>query len=317
MSGMPCSLGMHQHTEGTGHRVDLENHKLEEEDVAELVHKVAIVTDSTSSLTQAMGQEYGIRVVPIYLTFETQTYRDGVDLDAELFYRLLRGSRQLPTTSQPSVVDFVQVYTALSKQAEAIVSIHLSHKMSATLDSALAAAKQLPDVPIHVIDSRSTSMGLGLMAIAAARAAAAGQDAAGVVRLVEGLIPKMNVIFTVETLEYLRKGGRIGGASALLGVALSIKPVLYVRDGLVEPLEKPRTRKRAVQRVLERMAERVGPHEAVHAAVVHCAASGEAQFLAEQVAARFHCVELLTAEAGPIIGTHAGPGTLGVAFYTA
>jgi DegV family protein with EDD domain len=264
-----------------------------------------------------MGQEYGVHVVPMYVIFGTQTYHDGVDLDAELFYRLLRGNKQLPTTSQPTVADFVQMYTELSHQAEAIVSIHLSHKMSATLDSALVASKELPDVPIHVIDSRSTSMDLGLIAIAGARAAAAGQDAAEVVRLVEGLLPKMNIFFTVETLEYLHKGGRIGGATALLGSALRIKPVLHVRDGRVEPLEKPRTRKRAMGRVLDLMAERVGASEAVHAAVLHCNVPDEAQALAEQVAARFHCVELLTAEAGPIIGTHCGPGTLGVAFYTA
>ena len=279
--------------------------------------KVAIVTDSTSSLTQAMGQEYGVHVMPMYVMFGTQTYRDGVDLDAESFYRLLRGNKQLPTTSTPTVADFLQMYTELSHQAEAIVSIHVSPKMSATLDSALVASKELPDVPIHVIDSRSTSMDLGLIAIAAARAAAAGQDATEVVRLVEGLIPKTSIFFTVETLEYLRKGGRIGGATALLGSALSIKPVLYVRDGQVEPLEKPRTRKRAIGRVLDLMAERVGSSEAVHAAVLQCDVPNEAQALAEQVAARFHCVELLTTEAGPIIGTHCGPGTLGVAFYTA
>jgi DegV family protein with EDD domain len=289
----------------------------EKKAMSEPKRKVAVVTDGTSSLTQAMGQEYGIHVVPMYVIFGTQTYRDGVDLDAELFYRLLRGSKQLPTTSQPTVADFVQTYTELSHQAEAIVSIHLSPKMSATLDSAQAASQELPDVPIHVIDSRSVSMGLGLMAIAAARAAAAGQGATEVVRLVEGLIPKMNIFFTVETLEYLHKGGRIGGATALLGSALSIKPVLYVNDGQVEPLEKPRTRKRAIGRVLDLIAERVGSSEAVHVAVLQCDVPNEAQTLAEQVAARFHCMELLTTEAGPIIGTHAGPGTLGVAFYTA
>jgi DegV family protein with EDD domain len=278
--------------------------------------KVAVVTDGTSSMTQAMGQEHGLYVVPIYVMFGTQTYRDGVDLDAELFYRLLRGNKQLPTTSQPTVADFLQVYTELSDQVEAIVSIHVSPKMSATLDSALAASRELPDVPIHVIDSRSVSMGLGMMAIAAARAAAAGQDATEVVRLVEGLIPKMNIFFTVETLEYLHRGGRIGGATALLGSALSIKPVLYVKDGQVEPLEKPRTRKRAIGRLLDLMAERVEASEAVHATVLQCDVPDDAQALAEQVAARFHCVELLTAEAGPIIGTHAGPGTLGLVFYT-
>jgi len=278
--------------------------------------KVAIVTDSTSSLTQAMGQERGIRVVPTSVAFGTQTYHDGIDLDADLFYRLLSRSKRLPTTSQPTAADFVRTYSALSEQAEAIVSIHISHEMSATLDSALSARRELPHVPIYVIDSRSVSMGLGLMAIAAARAAAAGQDAASVVRLVEELIPKMNIIFTVETLEYLHKGGRIGGAAALVGSMLSIKPVLYVRDGRIEPLEKPRTRRRAIERVFDLMAERVALSKAVHAAVFHCAAPDAARSLAEQLAFRCPCKELLTVEAGPIIGTHAGPGTLGVAFYT-
>ncbi len=279
--------------------------------------KVAIVTDSTSSLTQAMGQERGIHVVPTHVAFGTQIYRDGIDLDADLFYRLLRESKRLPTTSQPTAADFVQAYSALSAQAEAIVSIHISHKMSATLDSALSARRELPHVPIYVIDSRSVSIGLGLMAIAAARAAAVGQDAATVVRLVEELIPKMNLIFTVETLEYLHKGGRIGGAAALAGFALNIKPVLYVKDGRIEPLEKPRTRRRAIERMLELVAEQAGASRLMHAAVFHCAAPDAAQNLAEQLAFRYECKGLLTVEAGPIIGTHAGPGTLGVAFYTA
>lgn len=277
--------------------------------------KVAVVTHSTSSLTQTMGQEYGLHIVPIYVTFGSQTYRDGIDLDAAAFYHLLRDSKRLPTTAQPTPADFVQAYTALAKQAEAIVSIHLSALMSATVESARIASQQLSGVPIHVIDSRSVSMGLGLLPIAAARAAAAGQTAAEVVRLVEGLIPKMNLIFTVETLEYLQKGGRIGGATAFLGSVLDIKPVLYMKDGRVEPLERQRTRKRAVKRLLELMAERVGSSAAVHVAVLHCAAAEEARDLAREVAVRFQCAELLMAEAGPIIGTHAGPGTVGLAFY--
>jgi len=279
--------------------------------------KAVVVTDGTSSLTQQMGQKYGLSVVPIYVTFGTQTYRDGIDLDAGLFYRMLRSSKQLPITSQPTVADFVQTYTALSEQAQAIVSIHPSIKMSATVDSARAARKELPDVPIHVIDTHSVSMGLGLIAIAAARAAEAGHDASEIVRLVEELIPKVNIIFTVETLEYLHKGGRIGGATALIGAALNIKPILHVQDGQVEPLEKPRTRKRAIGRMLDLMAERIGTAEAVHVSILHCAVTDEAQALAKRLAAEFPCVELLTAEAGPVIGTHAGPGTLGVVFYTA
>jgi len=284
--------------------------------MSETKSKVAIVTDVSSSLTSAVAREHGIYMVPVPMIFGTRQYHVGVDLDTETFYRLLRSNGRLPTTSQSTAADFVQAYTTLSKQAETIVSIHISQQMSGMLDSARAACGELPDVPIRVIDSRSVTLGLGLLALAAARAAAAGQDADEVCQLVEKLIPKMNVIFTVDTLEYLRKGGRIGGAAALLGLALSIKPVLQVKDGRIEPLEKPRTRARAVSRLLDLVAERVSPTERVHAAIFHCVALDEAQQLAEQVQARVNCADLFITEAGPIIGTHAGPGTLGVAFCT-
>jgi len=267
-------------------------------------------------MTQEMGQEYGVHVVPIHIFFGTEAHRDGIDLHAEQFYQKLNGSKQMPTTSQPTAADFLACYKQLVGQVEAIVSIHASKKVSATVDSARAASKELPDVPIHVIDCQTLSMGQGLIVIAAARAAAAGMDAEQIVQLVEGLIPKTKVLFTVETLEYLRRGGRIGGATALLGTALKIKPVLHIKDGQVEPLEKPRTRKRAVGRLLDLMAEQIGSADNVHAAVLHCYASEDAAQLAEQLATRFNCAELLTAEAGPTIGAHGGPGTLGVTFYT-
>ncbi len=281
-----------------------------------MTNKVAIVTDAISSMSQAMGQEYGVHVMPVYIMFGTDTYRDGIDLDSDEFYRLLRSNGQLPTTSQPTVADFIKLYTELSQQAEAIVSIHASKKVSATVDSARAACKELPDVPIHVIDCNTLTMAQGHVAIAAARAADEGQSAEEIVQLVENLAPQTNVIFAVETLEYLRKGGRIGTATALLGSALRVKPVLHIEDGQVAPLEKPRTKKRAIERVLDLMAERVGTAGSVNAAVIHCDAPDEAQRLTERLSARFDCQELITAEAGSVIGTHAGPGTLGVTFYT-
>jgi DegV family protein with EDD domain len=277
--------------------------------------RVAIVSDSTSSLSPAMGEQYGVHIMPIYVTFGTQTYRDGVDLGADEFYRLLQHSSQPPTTAQPTVADFVQVYTALAEQVEAIVSIHASIKMTATADAARAATKALPDVPIHVIDTQTVSMGLGLLAIAAAHAAAAGQDAAQVVEMVERLIPKVNLLFTVNTMEYLYRGGRIGGATALIGTVLNIKPILQIINGQVEPVERPRTRKRALERLLDLVGTRVGEGKEIHAAVLHCNAAGDAEELAGRVAARFSCRELITSEAGPTIGTHGGPGTVGVVFY--
>ena len=277
--------------------------------------KVAVVTDSTSSLTQAMGRTLGIQVVPLYLLSEGQLYRDGVDLDSASFYKRLRAKECLPTTSRPSVDDFLRVYQSLSQQVDAIVSIHLSHEMSGTLDSALSASRQLPGLPIHVIDSRSMSMGLGLLVMAAARACAAGMEAQAIVRLVEGLIPRMNNLFTIDSLDYLHRGGRIGGAATLRGSVLDIKPVLYVKDGRIELLERQRTRQRAIERIIHLMGEHIGTGKRVSAAVFHCAALAEAQELARQVKAQFNGLEPLIAETGLVIGTHLGLGALGLAFY--
>jgi len=276
--------------------------------------KVAIVTDGASSLTPAMGKEYGLDVAPVYVTFNGETYLSGVNLDAAEFYRLLRANKKLPTTAQPTAQDFIDIYTKLAEEVDEIVTVVISHHMSATLQSALMAQEQFKTVPVHVIDSESVTLGLGMMAIAAARAAAQGQDARQVVQLLEKIKQSMNVIFTVETLEYLQKGGRIGGATAFLGSALSIKPILYIKDGRIEPLERVRTRKRALARLLELVEEKVGKSEA-HFAVLHCEAGEEARELGEQVKAKFNCAELVIAEAGPVIGTHAGPGTLGLGFY--
>jgi len=282
---------------------------------------VKIVTDGTSSLTPEMGLEYGVQVVPLYVMFGEQTYVDGVDLSSAEFYRLLRESPRLPTTSQPTAEDFTKAYTAVwgsmpEGEGNVIVSVHASVKMSATVNSARAAAKQLPEMDIRIIDSQSISMGLGLMAIAAARAAKEGQSADDIVQLIEKLMQELHVVFTVDTLEYLHKGGRIGGASALVGSLLNIKPILVLEGGQVEPLEKQRSRRRAVRRVLELVAEGVGSSECVHAAVLHCDAPDAAQDVIDQVAEQFNCVELFAAETGPTIGTHAGPGTVGVAYYT-
>ena len=277
--------------------------------------KVAVVTDGASSLTPAQGLEYGVHVAPVYVNFPDKTYLAGVDLDAGEFYRLLRASKNLPSTAQPTAQDFVDLYSKLAKEADEIVTVVISHHMSATLQSAEMANEQFKDAPVHIVNSESVSLGLGMMAIAAARAASEGQDAQQVVQLVEHIKQNTNIFFTVETLEYLHKGGRIGGATAFLGSALSIKPILYVKDGRIEPLERQRTRKRSVARVLELVEERAGSSE-IHAAILHCDVPEEARELGEQVKARCHCAELITMDAGPVIGTHAGPGTLGVAFYT-
>jgi DegV family protein with EDD domain len=168
---------------------------------------------------------------------------------------------------------------------------------------------------VHIIDSESVSLGLGLMTLAAARAAQEGQDAQAVIKLVQELKQKISVIFTVETLEYLYKGGRIGGATAFLGSALNIKPILNIKDGRIEPLEKQRTRKRSISRLLELMEESVGK-QPVHLAILHGNAPEEAYQMEQSIRSRFNCAELITSDMGPVIGVHDGTGTMGLGCYT-
>jgi len=276
--------------------------------------KVAIVTDGACSITPDQGERFGLHIVPVYVIIEDQTYLAGVNLDTDEFYRLLRSSKNLPTTAQPTAQDFISLYTRLGKDVDEIITIVISHHMSATIQSVEMAMEQYNTVPIHLIDSESVSLGLGLIAIAAARAAAEGMNAQKIIRLAESIKRSIQVIFTVDTLEYLHRGGRIGGATALLGSALNIKPILYIKDGRIEPLERQRTRKKAVNRICELVEEYAGSEE-IHAAVLHCGIPDEAGKFAEQISTQYDCAELHVMDAGPVIGTHAGPGTLGIVFY--
>ena len=278
--------------------------------------KVAIVTDGTCSLSPARGEELGIHIAPIYVTFGDKTYRAGIDLNDAEFYKLLAASKKLPTTAQPTAADFVNIYDKLADEVDEIITVVISHHMSATIQSAEMANEQFKKIPVHIVNSESVSLGLGMMSLAAARAAEQGQDAQTILKLVDNIKQRLNVIFTVKTLEYLHKGGRIGGGTAFLGSALDIKPILYIRNGRIEPLEKQRTRARSLFRLLELMKEKVGD-QPVHVAILHGNAPEEAQQFEHSIKNQFNCVELITSDMGPVIGVHAGPGTLGLVFYTA
>jgi DegV family protein with EDD domain len=276
--------------------------------------KVAVVTDGACSLSPAQGDELGVHIAPVYLTFGERTYRAGVDLSSQEFYELLSASKKLPTTAQPTAEDFVRIFEKLADDVDEIVTVVISHHMSATIQSVEKAKQKFDKVPVYVVDSESVSLGLGIMAIAAARAANQGQDGQSIFELVNSIKQKMNVIFTVRTLEYLHKGGRIGGATAFLGSALDIKPILYITNGRIEPLEKQRTRKRSVGRLVELMSEKVGDSP-VHVAILHGNTSEEADQLARVVRDQFNIVDMIISDMGPVIGVHAGPGTLGLVFY--
>ena len=278
--------------------------------------KIAVVTDSTSDLPHELAEEHGIRIIPQVLIMGTKTWRDGVDIDPPAFYELLQTSPDFPASSQPSVADFREAFEELAKDADGIAAILVSDELSGTINSARMAKESLPDVPIEIVDTRSVSAQLGFIAIAAARAAAAGADLQTVADTARAMIGKVGVYFVVDTLEYLHRGGRIGAAARLFGTALNLKPLLAIKDGMVHPVTKVRSRRKALATLFQLLDEELAGKEGIHMAVLHVAAPEEAARLADQLVERFHPVEMLHTECGPVVGTHAGPGTVGVVYYS-
>ncbi|MGD8598352.1 MAG: DegV family protein, partial [Anaerolineae bacterium] len=271
-------------------------------------------TDSSANVPPQMAEQLDIRVVPIVLALNGHTFRDGVEITAHDVYRWLRDSRHSPTTSAPSVGDFVRTYANAAQEADGIVSIHMSPKLSGTFNAASAASRLVDDVPIEVIGCPSAAMGQGFAVLAAARAAQAGQSLAAARARAEQVAAKVNVLATIGTLEYLHRGGRIGGAAALLGAMLQIKPVLCLTGGDVDVFARPRTQAKAVRAMLDHMARQVNGCQ-VHAAVLHADVPEEAQALRQKLAERFDCAELYVTELTPVMSAHTGPGVLGVVYY--
>jgi DegV family protein with EDD domain len=287
--------------------------------------RIALVTDSSATLSPALIQQYGIHVMPLYIHFGTEVLRDGQDMTPDEFIDRLQRSSTLPTTSQPSAGDFLEVYRNLFQGADAIISIHISTGLSGTVASALGARQMLVDEAaergveppvIHVVDSTVVSVGLELLVTAAARAIEAGESVETVLRIVQNLIAHIRVIFLVDTLEYLHKGGRIGGASALLGSVLQVKPILHFADGRIDVLERVRTAKKAKQRLLAIIEEEAGRDATLHAAITHVSAPGEAQRFRQEMTGCFDCQELFISDLSPAVSVHVGPGAVGIGFYS-
>jgi DegV family protein with EDD domain len=275
---------------------------------------VRIVTDSTADLTKEQQQAAGITVVPLNVHFGDQVFRDHVDLTADEFFRRLKASAQLPRTSQPAVGVFEEAYRTLRQNGDEIVSVHLSSKVSGTYNSALMAAKAVDEGTIDVVDSLSTSMALGFLALEGASLARAGKDRATIAERLRALVPKARVICAVDTLTYLERGGRIGKARALLGSLLNVKPILELKDGEVVPIGRARGRPQALSRLVE-LLERDG--KVSQLAIMHGAASADAEQLRERVAASYPGLDILLTEIGAVLGTHTGPGVIGFTYLVA
>lgn len=276
--------------------------------------RVAVVTDSSASLPPSLAKDLGIHVVPIVLALNGHSLLDGVDITPGQLYGLLRETRHIPTTSAPSVGDFLRVYATVAETASGIVSIHMSTKLSATHNSAWAASQLVDGVPIRVLDSQTAAMGQGFVVLEAARAAAEGADLETVVARAEAVASRIHLLASIDTLEYLHRGGRIGGAAMLVGTVLQIKPILYLADGRVDVFAKPRTKSKAVRVMLRQLAEQANGRP-LHVAVFHADAPDDAEELRESIARQFDCAELYVTEMTPVMGAHTGPGVLGLAFY--
>ena len=274
---------------------------------------VAVVTDSTAYLPSELVEGYGIHVVPLYVVLPGRSGREGVDIGPGDVARALSVRGQTVSTSRPTTGDFVAVYRrALDSGADQLVSVHLSGELSGTSDAARLAAAQVGEHLVTVVDSRSAAMGCGFSVLAAARSAAAGADGAEVAETARQTAAQTSTFFVVDTLEHLRRGGRIGAAAAVLGSALAVKPILHVHDGRVVPLEKVRTAARANSRLVQRAVEAAGDGP-VSVAVHHLAAAERAERLAAELRERLPALrELHVSELGAAIGAHVGPGAVGV-----
>ena len=272
---------------------------------------VAVVTDSTAYLPAELVVEHGIDVVPLQVVIGGQSHDEGGETSSRSVTEALRSWKPV-TTSRPGPAAFAAAFErAAASGATGVVSVHLSSQMSGTVESAQLAAKEAP-LRVEVVDSRSLGMGLGFAVLAAARAAAAGGSVDDVAQVARDRAEASSSVFYVDTLEYLRRGGRIGPAAALLGSAFAVKPLLHLVDGHIEPLEKVRTSARAIARLEELAVERAGPGP-VDAAVHHLANPDRAAALAVRLRDRLPGLgDLLVSEVGAVVGAHVGPGMLAV-----
>ena len=277
---------------------------------------VKIVTDSTSDLPRELAEELGITVVPLSVSFGTEAFKDGVDLSPDDFYRRLEQGDEFPKTSQPSVGEFADTYKRLGRDADGIVSVHVSSKVSGTVNAATQAAPLAEvDCPIEVVDTLQASMGIGMVAIAAARAANKGLGFQEVGDISKDAVDRCQCFALLRTLEYLRRGGRIGRAKALLGSLLRVNPMVIVTDGEVHPLDRPRTWVKGLARLKE-TAQGFAPLAEI--CILHSTTPEEARQLAGEIGDLLPSgKQPMIARFGPALGTYVGPSALGIGLLQA
>jgi DegV family protein with EDD domain len=278
--------------------------------------KIAFVTDSTSFLPAELIKKHNITVTPQLLIWGEETYRDGVDIQPAEFYERLITAKTMPTTSQVPPLVMQSAFQNLVDQGYEVIGLFVSSKFSGTVQSAMQGKKVMGSAgeKVTVVDSLATSMSLGLIVLAAARAAESGSNLSECLAVAEKTRKNSGLYFAVDTLEFLHRGGRIGGAQRFIGSALNLKPILALVDGKVEGIERIRTKSKAHNRLIELVAEQVAGKSNVRLAALHANASNDAKTLFDRTAQLLNPIENIFAEVSPVVGTHTGPGTVGIAY---
>ena len=273
---------------------------------------IKVVTDSTSDLSSEQVNKYGIEVVPITVSFGQDSYADGIDLSAEEFFTRLTSGKELPKTSQPSPEAFRQAYEKIAGENDVILSVHISGKLSGTLNSVEVASKEVKPKVIP-IDTKTASQGIGLSVLIAAEAADRDLPVEKAVEITEKSIANTFSVFAVDTLEFLQRNGRIGKAASLLGSLLQIKPILFADpEGMVAPYDKVRGRSQIIPSLVKAAIKNVSPDKPVNLSIVHTGAEESARALLEELRAHYEIADLHLGMVGPAIGAHIGPGAVGL-----
>jgi DegV family protein with EDD domain len=277
---------------------------------------VKIVTDSSADIPPQLLKELDIAVVPLYVRFGNDVFRDKVDISNKEFYKKLVSGEVFPATSQPTPLDFKQLYEELAKDADGIVSIHLSAKLSGTIPSALQARESMQSTcRIEVMDSLAITGGRGMICLAAARAAKAGASMEEVVKIAREAVPEIHFMVLFDTLKYLAKGGRIGKAKSLMGAMLNIKPLIGLKDGEVVPMGKARSYSKGMEQQYEFIEKAIKEGDVKEIAIMYNTRPDEANSLADRIAPMYPREKILMGEIGPILGTHSGPNMLVVCIH--
>jgi DegV family protein with EDD domain len=274
-----------------------------------------IVADTTCGLPYELLAERGIPVIPQIVMFGEESYHDDKDFDTTVFLQKLKASSRLPKTAAPEPSLYFPVFEEAQRKGESVVVVAPTGRASGTFRSAETAAMDFLNVDVRLVDTQTISCNLGSMVLLADRMAKAGRSADEIVAKLTGMIPSGRLYFVVDTLEYLARGGRIGGAKRLLAELLEIKPILQVKDGQVEPFEQQRTKKKALARLVEVAAEQCQGGDDAHLCVIQVAAEQEAQALVQELKAKIPVTEIPIYQLPPAIVVHAGPKTLGVGFF--